>query len=138
MKIIKKLPLKPRGRVDDKKHTTREAIRDAYTNGPKLEVQIIPAKRDAAESGEPKRLRVCAYCRVSTDEDSQGSSYELQVQNYTQMIQNNPDWEFAGIYADDAAIIGLNQKPEANGRRFSPFSLVSAHCKANGGCNCLI
>ena len=101
MKIIKKLPLKPRGRVDDKKHTTREAIRDAYTNGPKLEVQIIPAKRDAAESGEPKRLRVCAYCRVSTDEDSQGSSYELQVQNYTQMIQNNPDWEFAGIYADE-------------------------------------
>ena len=101
MKIIKKLPLKPRGRVDDKKHTTREAIRDAYTNGPKLEVQIIPAKRDAAESGEPKRLGVCAYCRVSTDEDSQGSSYELQVQNYTQMIQNNPDWEFAGIYADE-------------------------------------
>ena len=100
MKIIKKLPLKPRGRIDDKKHTTREAIRDAYTNGPKLEVQIIPAKRDAAGSGEPKRLRVCAYCRVSTDEDSQGTSYELQVQNYTQMIQNNPDWEFAGIYAD--------------------------------------
>ena len=46
-------------------------------------------------------MRVCAYCRVSTDEDSQGSSYELQVQNYTQMIQNNPEWEFAGIYADE-------------------------------------
>ena len=101
MKITKKLPLKPRGRIEEKKHTTRDAIREAYTNGPKLEVQVIPAKRDVDGSGAPKRMRVCAYCRVSTDEDSQGSSYELQVQNYTQMIQANPLWDFAGIYADE-------------------------------------
>lgn len=101
MKITKKLPLKTRGRAEEKKHSTRDAIREAYTNGPKLDVQIIPAKRDVDGRGEPKRLRVCAYCRVSTDEDSQGTSYELQVQNYTQMIQNNPAWVFAGIYADE-------------------------------------
>ena len=110
MKITKKLPLKPRGRAEEKKHSTRDAIREAYTNGPKLDVQIIPAKRDVDGCGEPKRLRVCAYCRVSTDEDSQGTSYELQVQNYTQMIQNNPDWEFAGIYADVDAPYGQNTK----------------------------
>ena len=101
MKITKKLPLRPRGRADEKKHTTRDAIREAYINGPKLEVQVIPAKRDVDGDDAPKRTRVCAYCRVSTDEDSQGSSYELQVQNYTQMIQSNPAWEFAGIYADE-------------------------------------
>jgi site-specific DNA recombinase len=101
LKITKKLPLKPRGKMEDKKHSTRDAIREAYTNGPKLEVQVIPAKKDEADDGTPKKLRVCAYCRVSTDEDSQGSSYELQVQNYTHMIQDNPEWEFAGIYADE-------------------------------------
>lgn len=50
---------------------------------------------------EKRKLRVCAYCRVSTDEDSQASSYELQVQNYTKMIRENPEWEFAGIFADE-------------------------------------
>ena len=50
---------------------------------------------------EKKKLRVCAYCRVSTDEDTQASSYELQVQNYTRMIRENPEWEFAGIFADE-------------------------------------
>ena len=48
-----------------------------------------------------KKLRVCAYCRVSTDEDTQATSYELQVQNYTKMIHENPEWEFAGIFADE-------------------------------------
>lgn len=47
-----------------------------------------------------KKLRVCAYCRVSTDEDTQATSYELQVQNYTKMIHENPEWEFAGIFAE--------------------------------------
>ena len=48
-----------------------------------------------------KKLHVCAYCRVSTDEDTQATSYELQVQNYTKMIHENPEWEFAGIFADE-------------------------------------
>ena len=101
MKITKKKPLRPRGRTDEKRQSAKDAIRDAYANGPQREVQIIPAKRDL-ETGQPqKKLRVCAYCRVSTDEDTQASSYELQVQNYTKMIQENPEWEFAGIYADE-------------------------------------
>lgn len=87
MKITKKKPLRPRGRTDEKRQSAKDAIRDAYANGPQREVQIIPAKRDL-ETGQPqKKLRVCAYCRVSTDEDTQASSYELQVQNYTKMIQ---------------------------------------------------
>lgn len=85
-----------------------------------------------------KILRVCAYVRVSTDSPDQLDSFQAQKKHYQSLIQANPSWTFVGIYSDAAAIIGLNQKPEANGRRFSPFSLVLAHFKANGGCNCLI
>ena len=101
MKITKKQPLRPRGRSEDKRQSTKNVIRDAYINGPQKEVQIIPAKRDMEAETEKKKLRVCAYCRVSTDEDTQASSYELQVQNYTRMIRENPEWEFAGIFADE-------------------------------------
>lgn len=87
MKITKKQPLRPRGRSEEKRQSTKNAIRDAYINGPQKEVQIIPAKRDMEAETEKKKLRVCAYCRVSTDEDTQASSYELQVQNYTRMIR---------------------------------------------------
>ena len=99
MKITKKIPLKPHGRAEAKKHIRQEEIREAYTS-PQREVQIIPAKRDMPSEDTPKRLRVCAYCRVSTDEEAQEGSYELQVQHYTQMIRDNPEWEYVDIYAD--------------------------------------
>lgn len=101
MKIIKKTPLRPRGRSDGNRQATKEAIRDAYSNGPQTEVQIIPAKRNLTPEAGKKKLRVCAYCRVSTEEDTQASSYELQVQNYTKMIRENPEWELVGIFADE-------------------------------------
>ncbi len=90
-----------------KRQSTKNAIRDAYINGPQKEVQIIPAK--GIWKRKPKRKNfVCAYCRVSTDEDTQASSYELQVQNYTRMIQENPEWEFAGIFFADEGISGTS------------------------------
>ena len=46
-------------------------------------------------------MKVCAYCRVSTEEESQQSSYELQVQHYTQYIQDHENWTLQGIYADE-------------------------------------
>lgn len=101
MKITKKTPLRQRGRSDEKRQSTKDAIRNVYANGPAIEVQIIPAKKDLEPETEKKKLRVCAYCRVSTDEETQASSYELQVQNYTKMIQENEEWEFAGIFADE-------------------------------------
>ncbi|MBR6727733.1 MAG: recombinase family protein [Clostridia bacterium] len=101
MKITKKTPLRQRRRSDEKRQSTKDAIREAYTSGPQREVQIIPAKKDLLPESEKRKLRVCAYCRVSTDEDAQAGSYELQVQNYTKMIQENEEWEFAGIFADE-------------------------------------
>ena len=49
MKITKKQPLRPRGRSDEKRQSTKDAIREAYANGPQKEVQIIPAKKDLVD-----------------------------------------------------------------------------------------
>ena len=76
-------------------------------------VMVIPAKRQlgntARQQDAKPRLRVVAYCRVSTDSDEQATSYDAQVEHYTELIQKNPEWEFAGIYADDG-ISGTNTK----------------------------
>ena len=76
-------------------------------------VTLIPARiragnRISKEENKPK-LRIAAYCRVSTDSDEQAGSYEVQVQHYTEYIGRNKDWELAGIYADDG-ISGTNTK----------------------------
>lgn len=48
-----------------------------------------------------RQTPVAAYCRVSTDSEEQLNSYEAQKTYYTQKIQDSPDWEMAGIYADE-------------------------------------
>jgi site-specific DNA recombinase len=75
-------------------------------------VMVIPAHSpiSKAASTEAKlKLRVAAYCRVSTDSDEQASSYEVQIEHYTAYINNNPEWTLAGIFADDG-ISGTNTK----------------------------
>ena len=47
-------------------------------------------------------MRVAAYCRVSTDDEDQIKSYDSMVRYYTDMIKNNKDWVYAGVYADKA------------------------------------
>lgn len=51
-------------------------------------------------AAERKRLKVCAYVRVSTDSDEQEDSLENQTTYFRDYIATNPGWEFAGIYAD--------------------------------------
>lgn len=75
-------------------------------------ITVIPARRrvgNSAKESEIPKLRVAAYCRVSTDSDEQATSYETQVEHYTDYIRKNPEWEFAGIFADDG-ISGMNTK----------------------------
>ena len=74
-------------------------------------VMVIPARRGARNNKEDEKpkLRVAAYCRVSTDSDEQASSYEVQIEHYTDFIKKNPEWAFAGIFADDG-ISGTNTK----------------------------
>lgn len=79
----------------------------------KSNITVIPARRRVGNTvkkqKEQPKLRVAAYCRVSTDSDEQESSYETQVEHYTEFIQNHSDWKLAGIYADDG-ISGTNVK----------------------------
>ena len=75
-------------------------------------VMIIPAKKqigNTVDKTEKPKLRVAAYCRVSTDSDEQATSYEAQIEHYTEYISKNPDWVMAGIFADDG-ISGTNTK----------------------------
>ena len=75
-------------------------------------VMVIPARRqvgNTVKQSAQKKLRVAAYCRVSTDSEEQETSYEAQVTHYTEYIQKNPEWELAGIFADDG-ISGTNTK----------------------------
>lgn len=48
-----------------------------------------------------KRLRVAAYCRVSTDDEEQLNSYKTQVEYYTAYIKSKPEWEYVDTYADE-------------------------------------
>ena len=75
-------------------------------------VMVIPARRQVGNNikkAEKPKLRVAAYCRVSTDSDEQASSYDAQIEHYTDYISKNPDWVLAGIFADDG-ISGTNTK----------------------------
>ena len=56
------------------------------------------------------RLRVCAYCRVSTGDEEQINSYESQKKYYDEKINSNSLWVFAGIYADEAITGTLDYK----------------------------
>ncbi|MBO5402469.1 MAG: recombinase family protein, partial [Clostridia bacterium] len=62
----------------------------------------IPAdasKTSRVEFG--KRIKVAAYCRVSTDDEDQLNSYRVQKDYYTRYIANNEKWEYVDVYADE-------------------------------------
>ena len=60
-----------------------------------MKIQVIEPTKESL-----KRLRVCAYCRVSTIEEEQENSLENQKVHYEELIRSNAAYEFAGIYYD--------------------------------------
>ena len=87
-------------------------------------VRVIPATKKLTEAGSSRRgkQRVAAYCRVSTDSEEQLNSYEAQKAYYTQKIEENPDWELAGIFADKG-LSGTSMKKRDD------FKRMIAACK---------
>lgn len=69
-----------------------------------MEIEI----REARQS-QVKKLKVCAYCRVSTDADEQENSLENQIRHYKKVIEANPHYEYVGVYSD-FAISGFKDK----------------------------
>ncbi len=59
-----------------------------------------------------KRKRVCAYARVSSDSEAQGESLVNQTQYYQGLIEANPDYEYAGVFADQGITGTKDDRPE--------------------------
>ncbi len=75
-------------------------------------VTTIPAlinKQESSQIGTIKKKRVAAYARVSTDQEEQLTSYEAQVDYYTNYIKSRDDWEFVEVYTDEG-ISGTSTK----------------------------
>ena len=78
----------------------REQLRQIYQREDTGEKTFIPAKPKINPNERDRFFRVCAYCRVSTDNDEQLSSFELQQAHYRQLVQDHPNWELKHIFAD--------------------------------------
>ena len=91
----------------------------------KKNISVIPATGTYDRHIRPqmKALRVAAYCRVSTLQEQQESSYEAQVSYYTEKIRGNPNWKLAGIYADDG-------KSATSTKKRSDFQAMIDDCMA--------
>ena len=72
------------------------------SNVAKLEATAVP----------PTRKRVAAYARVSSGKDAMLHSLAAQVDFYSGVIKRNPDWEYAGVYADEALTGTKDTRPE--------------------------
>lgn len=85
-------------RRNQKRNQMREEIaRNQSSNG----VIVIPPQKSAEAPAPFKKLRVAAYCRVSTQEEQQVGSFEMQVHHFTKRIEANPEWEMVEIYQDE-------------------------------------
>lgn len=87
-------------------------------------VTVIPATVQQPKAGQPdgKKLRVAAYCRVSSEKDEQLNSFDVQVSYYKEKIANNPEWKYAGIFADEG-ISGTSLKNR------DEFKRMLRHCR---------
>ena len=91
---------------------------------PKRTVTLIePKKSILVDKEKYHQKRVAAYCRVSTDSEEQLTSYQNQMRVYTEMIAARKEWEFAGLYADEAVSGTTAEKRD-------DFQRLLADCRA--------
>lgn len=89
-----------------------------------MRMSMIPARPKVQKvKNEIVKLRVAAYCRFFTDDEEQLTSYEAQVEHYSNYIKINPEWEFAGIYADEV-ISGTNTRKRTDFNRLIDDCMV--------------
>lgn len=75
---------------------------------------------------EIRKVRVAAYCRVSSNSADQQNSYANQIRVYTSLIQRKKEWELVEIFADGSSIVGLSQKELAK-QVFSDLVQLFSH-----------
>ena len=85
--------------------TAKKVISNSQLKTENSAVKMIPAFekniRPLATAKQVRKLRVAAYCRVSTGEESQQGSFTSQISYFKSVITNNPDWELVEIYVDE-------------------------------------
>ena len=125
-------------------------------------ITVIPAKsrtETKQNSQRVKKLRMAAYCRVSTEQDDQLHSFAAQVEYYTKYINEHENYELADIYADvynlkmipfdtiytvqTPKITAFEGKNASRKPLFSFFEVVLLDCRVHqctqqirGGCIC--
>ena len=83
-----------------------------------IKIPAKPQKGNNTTKQEVKRLRVAA----STDNDEQTSSYETQIEHYTEYINKNPEWVLVNVYADE----GISA---TNTKKRNQFNAMIEDCK---------
>lgn len=85
--------------------TAKKVISNSQLKTENSAVKMIPAfeqdMRRPETAKQIRKLRVAAYCRVSTGEESQQGSFTSQISYFKSVITNNPDWELVEIYVDE-------------------------------------
>ena len=78
----------------------KEKIRQRYKGVGEDQLSVIPAVPKPDIFDHDRKLRVAVYARVSTGDPNQTSSYELQKNHYTDLVNMNPNWDLVDIYAE--------------------------------------
>ena len=73
----------------------------------KRKITVIEAQQQGM-----KKTRVAAYARVSSGKEEMLHSLSAQVSYYNNLIQSKPEWELAGVYADEAETGTRDTRPE--------------------------
>jgi len=97
-------------KTENRRQEKKDKIKSAYSNT--NEVVMIPATKNL-DADKSQIQRVAAYCRVSTLEEAQAGSFELQRQHYLEMIEKKPEWQLVEIYADEG-VSGTSMKKRIN------------------------
>lgn len=87
----------------DKREEEKRRIRETIAknrSGERKGRVIMPERKMYAYEEAPK-ARVAAYCRVSTAEEAQVGSFEMQIQHFKSVIDANPTYELVDIYTDE-------------------------------------
>lgn len=61
-----------------------------------------------------EKLRVCAYCRVSTRQEKQEMSLSSQIQHFNELIDANPNYINVGVYVDQ----GISARTQTKRQEF--------------------
>lgn len=79
----------------------RERIKARHSGLCANDVEFIPARERISFFEDDSPKRVVIYIRVSTDDEKQLTSFELQKSYYEDFVKNHPNWVLVKIYADE-------------------------------------